>query len=229
MIEVGDWDGEQVNVAIRGSFEEVYGKMRVKAKCIVTSPPYSTQGKRLPTVLGDADRRERTIDHAYDVCEDDFTDEVYRGWLKRCLNSCDGVVFWNVPRKLVRVTEGKEFGEIIWKKQGGSIPFARRGVIYAHEYILLFGNEHALKKPVRSIWEMVPQRKSKHPAPFPIDLPAKAIEHATEVGDLVFDPFGGSGTTAAVAKAMGRKWLTCDVSAQYVGWIDERLKKTTTI
>ncbi len=233
MITVNDWDGEQTNVVIHGSFDDVHAKIvaakRLQIDCTITSPPYSTDGGRLPSSRGNATKRIRTDESKYESGGDIYDDEVYRAWTLKCVDLTSGVVFWNVPPKLSKIHTHaitKPFGEVIWKKDGGTIPFARKGVIYAHEYILLFGNHEKLTKPVRSIWGMVPQRKSLHPAPFPIQLPAKAIRHATCQNDLVFDPFGGSGTTAAVAKATGRRWLTCDISAQYCEWMDDRIKKT---
>ena len=49
-----------------------------------------------------------------------------------------------------------------------------------------------------------------HPARFPAALPEFFIKFLTRPGDLVFDPFGGSGTTGAVAETLGRRWVTCD-------------------
>lgn len=55
-----------------------------------------------------------------------------------------------------------------------------------------------------------------HPARFPAELPRFFIEFLTDPGDLVLDPFAGSNTTGAVAEAMGRRWLSADISAEYV-------------
>ncbi len=60
-------------------------------------------------------------------------------------------------------------------------------------------------------------------------LPERYLERLirayTNEGDTVFDPFGGSGTTATVAVALGRNAVTCDVSAVNVAAIRERIKK----
>lgn len=55
-----------------------------------------------------------------------------------------------------------------------------------------------------------------HPATFPIGLPRFFIKFLTNEGDVVFDPFGGSGTTGAAAEAEGRFWITCDMNREYV-------------
>jgi site-specific DNA-methyltransferase (adenine-specific) len=54
------------------------------------------------------------------------------------------------------------------------------------------------------------------PNQIPEQLVARALRLASNAGDLVLDPFGGTFTTAAVAKKLGRHFLSCDVSAAYV-------------
>ena len=55
-----------------------------------------------------------------------------------------------------------------------------------------------------------------HPARFPAKLPEFFIRFLTEPGDLVLDIFGGSCTTGQVAEAEERRWITCDLEAEYV-------------
>jgi site-specific DNA-methyltransferase (adenine-specific) len=43
-------------------------------------------------------------------------------------------------------------------------------------------------------------------------------------GDLVIDPFSGSGTTAVVAEQLNRHWMACDLDAEYNQWAIERIK-----
>lgn len=49
-----------------------------------------------------------------------------------------------------------------------------------------------------------------HPCPMPLPVPRMAIELLTKPGDLVFDPFFGSGTTGAAAEELGRRWVGLD-------------------
>jgi site-specific DNA-methyltransferase (cytosine-N4-specific) len=55
-----------------------------------------------------------------------------------------------------------------------------------------------------------------HPARFPSQIPEYFIRFLTEPGDLVVDPFGGSCVTGAVAEALGRSWVCCDLSEEYL-------------
>lgn len=78
-----------------------------------------------------------------------------------------------------------------------------------------------------NIWDIWPQRqkgKDAHPAPFPINLAQDHIISWSNEGDLVFDPFGGSGTTAIAAENTGRKWVTCEISEEYANKAVERIQ-----
>ncbi|MGH9285905.1 MAG: DNA-methyltransferase, partial [Acidimicrobiales bacterium] len=68
------------------------------------------------------------------------------------------------------------------------------------------------------VWEMAPESASRvgHPAPFPVELPQRLIDLYTYRGDLVLDPFVGSGTTAVAAVRTGRHYVGYDTDAAYV-------------
>ena len=68
------------------------------------------------------------------------------------------------------------------------------------------------------IWEIPPESASRvgHPAPFPVELPERLIHLHTYRGDLVLDPFMGSGTTAVAALRTGRHYVGYDTDAAYV-------------
>ena len=63
----------------------------------------------------------------------------------------------------------------------------------------------------------------KHPAIFPEKLAADHILSWTKKGEIVFDPFIGSGTTAKMAKIHGRHYIGCDISADYVKIAEKRV------
>ncbi len=62
-----------------------------------------------------------------------------------------------------------------------------------------------------------------HSATFPVDLPAWFIKLFTAEGDVVLDPFVGSGTTAVAAKRLGRKYVGIDVNEEYCRMAKERV------
>lgn len=78
----------------------------------------------------------------------------------------------------------------------------------------------------KSIWSFPTEsaRRVNHPAPFPVELPKRCIEMFTFLGDVVFDPFLGSGTTAVAAKQSGRIYIGCDISKEYCEIAEQRLE-----
>lgn len=66
--------------------------------------------------------------------------------------------------------------------------------------------------------------KTPHPTQKPEELLRKVVLASSKPGDLVIDPFLGSGTTAVVAEQLGRKWVGCDLSLEYCRWAAERIE-----
>ena len=69
------------------------------------------------------------------------------------------------------------------------------------------------------------KEKCGHPSQKPVDLISKLIACASDPGDLVVDPFLGSGTTAVVATALGRQWLGIEINPIFVEMTQQRLAK----
>jgi site-specific DNA-methyltransferase (adenine-specific) len=72
-------------------------------------------------------------------------------------------------------------------------------------------------------WKISPERDRSHPAPFPEELAKRCIKLFSYVGDVVLDPFSGSGTTCAVAKKFGRQYIGIDLDAEYTRLAQKRL------
>jgi modification methylase len=68
------------------------------------------------------------------------------------------------------------------------------------------------------VWELAPESATRvgHPAPFPVELPQRFVELYTYEGDVVLDPFMGSGSTAVAALRTGRHYLGYDTDPTYV-------------
>ncbi len=131
-------------------------------------------------------------------------------------------------------------GEIIWRKGRGASGNCAWGSWKSaksprlrdlHEYLLVFAKEE-FSRPDRgesdisgeefmeatlSVWEIPPERAKRvgHPAPFPVELATRVIRLYSYVGDVVLDPFCGSGSTCVAAKACGRHWVGYDIAAEY--------------
>ena len=77
-----------------------------------------------------------------------------------------------------------------------------------------------------NIWNIFPQRQSgdnKHPAPFPEEIAGDHIISWSNVGDLVLDPFMGSGTTAKMASTLDRKFIGFEISKEYCDMANNRI------
>lgn len=141
-------------------------------------------------------------------------------------------------------------GEIIWYKGAGagvsmawgSWQSAANPVLRdTHEYILVFSKgSFSRKKPqgtedtitgdqfmewTKSVWVMNPESAKKvgHPAPFPVELPYRLIQLYTYKGDIVLDPFMGSGSTAIAALKSDRKYVGYDIDLEYIKLSEERI------
>jgi site-specific DNA-methyltransferase (adenine-specific) len=141
-------------------------------------------------------------------------------------------------------------GEIIWDKgasssastawgswQSASNPTLRD----AHEYILVFskgsyrrerieGRRDTITKEeflefTKSVWAFAAEsaRKVGHPAPFPVELPYRLIQLYTFEGEVVLDPFMGSGQTALAALKSGRHYVGYEINPDYVRHAEQRI------
>lgn len=79
------------------------------------------------------------------------------------------------------------------------------------------------------VWEIPPESATRagHPAPFPVELPERLIHLHTYRGDLVLDPFIGSGTTAVAAIRTGRHYVGYDTDQVYVDRARDRVLRDT--
>lgn len=140
-------------------------------------------------------------------------------------------------------------GEIIWNKASsasvstawGSWRSAANPVLRdVHEYILIFSKDQFARRRhdkdntirkedflewTKSVWNFpaVSARKVGHPAPFPIELPYRLIQLYTFTGDVILDPFAGSGTTCLAAVTAGRHYIGYEISEEYVSLAQKRL------
>lgn len=74
----------------------------------------------------------------------------------------------------------------------------------------------------KGIWFIEPDRKAKHPATFPIEIPKRLIKLYSFKNELILDPFAGTGTTLLAAKLLGRKGIGYEISKTYLPEIEEK-------
>jgi modification methylase len=142
-------------------------------------------------------------------------------------------------------------GEIIWQKGKGANGSCAWGSWMSaksprlrdiHEYLLVFAKQ-SFSRPDKgksdierdefldgtlSIWEIPPESAKRvgHPAPFPIELASRVISLYSYVGDVILDPFVGSGTTCVAAVEKGRHYVGYDIDPNYCLLAEKRIKLT---
>jgi DNA modification methylase len=140
-------------------------------------------------------------------------------------------------------------GEVIWNKASSTSPSTAWGSWQSatnptlrdiHEYILVFSKESFSRSGkgktstisrdefleyTKSVWTFGAEsaRKIGHPAPFPTELPARCIKLYTFEGDVVLDPFMGSGTTAVAALENGRHFAGYEIDPEYIRKAEARI------
>ncbi|MBO7695634.1 MAG: hypothetical protein J6W16_06955 [Methanobrevibacter sp.] len=78
-------------------------------------------------------------------------------------------------------------------------------------------------------WFMTNCKKGLHPAEKPLELIKKFITVGSNKGDLIFDPFLGSGTTGVAAKELERNFIGCEISDDYFNLCKERIRESEII
>ena len=144
-------------------------------------------------------------------------------------------------------------GQIIWQKTTtmnttgggvvmGSFPYPRNGIVKLDfEYILLFKKQGNAPKPTMEQkrqsamtneewntyfsghWYFNGAKQDKHLAMFPEELPKRLIKMFTFPQETVLDPFMGSGTTASVAKALGRNSFGYEINGDFIPLIKDKI------
>ncbi len=139
-------------------------------------------------------------------------------------------------------------GEIIWRKGKGANGNCAWGSWQSaksprlrdiHEYLLVFvkqdysrpdrgqsdiGRDEFMEATL-SVWEIAPESAKRvgHPAPFPEALAARVIRLFSYVGDVVLDPFAGSGTTCVAAQRNQRRFVGFEIDEAYCALAEQRM------
>ncbi len=144
-------------------------------------------------------------------------------------------------------------GEIIWNKGGSASPSTAWGswrsasnptLRDVHEYILIF-SKGTFKRPrlkkettitreeflefTKSVWTFPAEPASKvgHPAPFPVELPYRLIQLYSFKGEVILDPFMGSGQTALAALKTSRHYVGYEINPEYVSLANARIQSAS--
>lgn len=181
----------------------------------------------------------------YGVHTDNMPHDEYVEWQQTILRLCwstltdTGAIYYNhKPRILdgALVTpfvylppELPRRQVVIWARAGG-VNFSPAFYLPTHEWIVILAKDaFRLKSKAASgvgdVWYVPQESNTAHPAPFPLALPARAIETVAPV--LVLDPYCGSGTTLRAAKDAGVRAVGIEIEERYCEIAARRMGQET--
>lgn len=182
---------------------------------ILTDPPYVTRFR---------DRQGRTV----------ANDDNGR-WLRPAFNQMHRVLKdggfaisfygWNKVDLFMDAWKGAGFrvvGHLVFRKRYAS---SARFLRYEHEqaYLLAKGNPVRPERPIPDVLDFPYTGNKLHPTQKPVQALRPLIEAFTKPGELVMDPFCGSGSTLAAAQKLGRDWIGIELDSDHHGTASKRL------
>ena len=215
--------------------------------CIVTSPPYNKKSSNRKPHKSDTWSNGKSA-IKYSHFSDDMPEEEYQDWQIKIINEClrilkpTGSFFYNhknrtidkgtiTPYEWILKTKAIIKEEIVWNRQMivevdkvRFYPKTERIFWMIKDRVQPKFNEDFAR--FTDIWDITPtqrEERNNHPAPFPDDIPSRCICATTDEGDIVFDPFMGSGTTAVACVTYKRKYIGSEISPEYCSIAEKRL------
>lgn len=234
---------DYINKIIKGNTLNILKEIKSSIFDIgVTSPPYNKQEKHkgwlVKNVVYDG-YSDKVPEHDYQNQQIAVLNELYRIAKPGASFFYNHKIRWERgdllhPYEWLSKTKWIIRQEIIWdRKIAANIRGWRFWQVDERIYWLVkpingnkIGKEleskHAL---LSSIWRISPEKNIDHPAPFPLELPARCIISILDnKKGVVLDPYCGSGTTLVAAKLLGYKYIGIDISPKYIFQARKRLK-----
>ena len=205
--------------------------------CVVTSPPYNLNKRS----SGGGSSKMSYEGWYFDEMPEPNYQEWQRDIVRECLRVSKGSVFYNhrvryawhsrnkyrtqskIYHPMQWLYEFPIWAEIIWDR-GGTTGHGNGRVRMADERIYQIGKPkcHNLQE-LSTVWRISPSKNIGHVCTFPIEIPSRCIEMATNLGDTVLDPFMGSGTTGVAAQRLGRNFIGIELDEEYYDIANERI------
>ena len=230
-----------INNVIHGECIEVMRGMEAESvDLVLTDPPYGIDFVSNRSSVKEYRKANKSVDGILNDGKDNasFLSEVIDE-LNRVMKD-DSHIYWftrwdKVPEQLPLLERYFNVkNAIIWKKNNWSMGDLQGA--YAGQYeVILFAqkgrrilNEVDGKRRHPDIlsYDRIPPSRLRHSHEKPEELIEFLMRKSSDVGDVVLDPFAGSGTTAAIAKRLGRDFITIELDEDYVGITRERVSNT---
>lgn len=221
-----------------------------KAKMIFTSPPYNMGGGMYET-YEDNLKREEYIDFNMSIVNK--WKQHLKGFVfwNISYNKNARDEFIEILYRIVKETGLKFLELIVWNKKTAMPVISKEAMTRQYEDILVAGDEESIKEDIdmiglfrnnnqsifnvktrkwlRNYWEISPlnSQLDNHKACYPVELPSRGILIMTNEGDIVADPFLGSGTTLIASEKTGRICYGMELDPKYVDVIVKRYMEYT--
>ena len=214
--------------------------------CVVTSPPYNMNLR-----IRNGEYCSRQIVKEFSTKYENFSDnlpidefyDLHKGIISELLRTSK-LVFYNIQivtgskRAFFKII-GK-FNEylkdiIIWDK-GYAQPAMQKQVLNRRsELILVFDSQYPISRQFKDavfergklddVWQISREKKKTkgHGAVFPEELVYNILNNFTKEGDIIYDPFMGTGTTAVVAMKMKRNFIGSEIDKNYIEFANKRI------
>lgn len=212
-----------------------------------TSPPYNGHTELNTHRIVDGKRVYKSHDLYLDNDADNKTPEEYLAFNALVFAAIglavesDGNIFYNLSynansrSEYIRIiADALDAGfclheTIVWRKRGMPNP-AINVLTRDYEFVFLLNRAETYRtnkryaEPSSNVWEIANAgaQNELHHACFPVALPARALADTTAGGDIIFEPFSGSGTTLIACEQLGRKCRGIEISPAYVAVTLER-------
>jgi len=209
---------------------------KTKVDLILTDPPYGVSYVEGKQGFTESKNAHRTIVNDHTQGEEEYR-TFTRAWLeavKHRLATKNGYYIFNADKMVFALREGildagYRFGQLlIWAKTSAVV--GRMDYLPQHELIAYgwFGKHTFHKAKDKSVLiHPRPQSNTLHPTMKPVGLLRRLILNSSNIGQVIYDPFGGSGSTLLACEQTKRKCLMVEIDPAYCQVIIDRYEKLT--
>ena len=219
---------------------------------VITSPPYN-MNLRISNGKYCSRQIVKEISTKYEDFADNLPIDEFYEFHKQVLTELlrvSNLVFYNIQIvtgskraffKLIGDFSDSLKEVIVWDKGYGQPAMKEQVLNRRSELLLVFEKDYPISRQFKTatfgrgtlddVWLVQRERNkssARHGATFPEKLVEIIVENFSKIGDVVYDPFLGTGTTAFVANKLGRNFVGSEISAEYVEIAEKRISELRT-